>query len=389
MAMSKYGYEVILFTAGNELSKDEIGGLFKHITTGQLDVYQETNLICALIRGLWNFRASKVFIKTLEDTSKEVDTIIHLYGWTKALSSSIVRTAVRSNIPVVCSLFDYLIACPNGAFYNFKKKSNCTLKPLSFACAIQNCDSRSYAHKLWRLLRHFIQKYVGKIPGGVDQYIGCSNLSVSILKPFLPEKSTITFIRNPISIPRSSPVDVDKNDVFIFVGRLSAEKGPLLFAEAAKILGIKAIFIGDGDLRKTLETSYPDFILTGWISHEKISNYMKSARALVFPSVWTEVQGLVVLEAASMGVPAIVPNLAATREMVTPELTGLWFESGDLRDLVKQISKLQNGEFSSLLGINAYNKFWDDPPTIDKHMDQLNSLYRSIFSKKSLKKILK
>lgn len=378
--LSRYGYEVIYFTAGRELSNDEIGGSFKHVTTDQLDVYHEPNFIRAFLRGIWNFKSYKALTKLLDNKKNNSNIVIHLYGWTKALSSSVVRAAASRNIPIVCSLFDYLIPCPNGAFYNFQKKRNCTLKPLSFACVTENCDSKSYHRKLWRVLRHFVQKYIGKIPGGINYFIGCSDLSVSIIKPFIPEKSKIHFIRNPISISKTDLVKVAKNELFIYIGRLSAEKGPLLFAEAAKKIGVKAIFIGDGDLRKNLEDLYPKFTVTGWIDRDEVSEYMRSARALVFPSLWTEVQGLVVHEAASMGIPAVVPDLAATREMVDHEISGLWFKSGDVFDLSKQISRMMDGDYASLLGINAYNNFWNNPPTINSYIADLNTLYASIYS---------
>ena len=65
--LSRYGYEVIYFTAGEELSEDEIRGRFKHVTTGQLDVYNEPNFIRAFFRGIWNFKSYKTLIKLLDD----------------------------------------------------------------------------------------------------------------------------------------------------------------------------------------------------------------------------------------------------------------------------------------------------------------------------------
>jgi len=78
---------------------------------------------------------------TLEDFDSK-NTIVHLHGWTKALSSSVVRECVDKNFSIVCTLHDYFVACPNGGFYNFRTHKICHLHPLSTRCVLENCDSR-------------------------------------------------------------------------------------------------------------------------------------------------------------------------------------------------------------------------------------------------------
>ena len=68
-------------------------------------------------------------------------TIVHVHGWTKSLSSSVVQEALQRDFQIVISLHDYFVACPNGGFYNYKKKHICRLKPLSKACVLSNCDN--------------------------------------------------------------------------------------------------------------------------------------------------------------------------------------------------------------------------------------------------------
>ena len=377
--IKNYGYDVKLLTAGLKPTDSNTQNNFKHISTDQLDVYSEPNTFFAFFRGLWNAKAAKKILDIIEE-SNNPNIIIHLYGWTKALTSSVINAARKKNIIIVCSLFDYFVACPNGGFFNFKKNTVCKLRPLSLACILSNCDSKSYSRKLWRVLRHLIQRYIGGIPGGIFHYIGCSELSASILKPFLPAKSVIHFISNPITTKKSTPIEVAKNNCYIFVGRLSMEKGPLLFAEAAHRIGVKAIFVGDGDCRNEIENKYPNSLVTGWVSSDQVSMYLRSARALVFPSVWVEPQGLVVLEAAAIGIPAIVPNVAAATEVVDDEISGLWFASGDALDLSHKISQLNNDSYLSQLGANAYSSYWANPSTPESYVSKLSALYRSFLS---------
>jgi glycosyltransferase involved in cell wall biosynthesis len=159
---------------------------------------------------------------------------------------------------------------------------------------------------------------------------------------------------------------------------LAFEKGPLLAAEAARRAKRTLRFVGDGYLRGSIEVQYPECEITGWTSTAEVHQQLKTARALVFPSLWYETQGLVVLEAAACGVPAVVADTSAARENVINGETGLWFRGGDLEDLSRKLRMLQNDELVAKLGSAAYSRFWASPPTLVKHVDQLESCYQHV-----------
>ena len=106
---------------------------------------------------------------------------------------------------------------------------------------------------------------------------------------------------------------------------------------------------------------------------------IRRSRALVLPSLWYETQGLVVKEAAAMGIPAIVSDGCAGRDSVEDGVTGLWFSSGNLDDLVEKINILKNDHrIARKLGMNAYKKYWDSPNTIQNHGRDLMNCYNAI-----------
>ena len=63
---------------------------------------------------------------------------------------------------------------------------------------------------------------------------------------------------------------------------------------------------------------------------------MKGARFLVFPSRWYEPFGMVLLEAAAAGVPAIASRIAGVPELVIENKTGLLFDFHKADDLAGQ-----------------------------------------------------
>ena len=379
LALAKLGHKVTVFTAVGPVATElaNIPGL-ETICLGQLEIVDNPSRGQAMVQGVWNFAAEARMRALLADLDRS-ETIVHVHGWTKALSSSVVRAAVSLGFRIVLTLHDYFIACPAGTFYNYPKHKVCHLRPMSAACISSNCDTRNYGHKLWRVGRQWIQGHIGLLPKGVYEYISISDLSEELVRPFLPTAARIHRVRNFIDVPAMSPVDVEANHLITFCGRLSMEKGPLILAECSRDRSIETLFIGDGPLRRHIERVAPQSSCTGWVSPTEATAQLRRSRALVFPSLWYETQGLVVAEAAAIGIPAIVPDTSAAREWVDDGLTGLWFRGGDAQSLAEKITLLrEHPSIAAKLGREAFRRYWQSPATLDAHCQGLLQVYESI-----------
>ena len=376
------GHEVILFTAVGPPSDDAGAPNVRVLCLGQPDVWHDPNKVRAAARSLWNRQAARKMAALLRGLSPAT-TIVHLHSWTKALSSSVVRAAERLGFSVVLTLHDYLAVCPNGTFFQYGAGHSCPLRPLSMACLRTNCDTHSYAHKLVRVGRQVVQRRLGHLtqPGG--DFVTVSTGSEAVFRKFLPPNARFHRVRNFTTAPHDPPVPVQRNGAAVYVGRLSVEKGPELLAESAHRLGVLPIFIGDGDRRGEVERLCPEAEITGWVSPASVREHLRRARVLVFPSLWSETQGLVVAEAAAMGVPALVPDTSVTREWVTDGVTGLWFKGGSVDDLSDKLrAVMADPELAARLGRAAYDAFWTSPPTLERHTERLETVYESILARR-------
>lgn len=376
-ALAKRGHSVTVFAAVPPIDRNLIDANVKVVSLGQYDILRDPNRLRAAIQGIWNFYAVKK-MKELLNTLNPSNTILHLHSWTSALSSSIVPIAIKRGFRIVCTIHDYSLACPVGSFLNHRRNDICHLSPLSFKCIVTNCDRMCYSHKLWRVVRNFIQRYFGLIPKGIKNFIAVSDFSKDIIQPFLPNDAKIYRVDNPIDFTKKEPIEVHKNSAFVFLGRFSKEKGVLLFAKASSILNIEAVFIGAGYLEEEIKSIYPSAKITGWLSRQEVQNMLSRARALVFPSLCYEASSLVVNEALAMGIPAIVSDTCAARDFVEDGVTGFWFKRGNLDDLIKKIEYLQNPETAKIMGQTAYTRYWQNPKTIDKHIRELQECYYDI-----------
>lgn len=331
------GFNVYFFSAVNK-DEENIEGI-KYISTNQNEALREKNKIKGAINGIYNFKAKKEFKKLLDTLDRET-TVIHVHGWTKALSSSVFDVAFKMKFKVVLTLHDYFTACPNGGYFNYKKNEICHLKPLSWKCIKCNCDSRNYGFKLYRVLRQFVQNKIVKLNDRLEHAISISDFSEKILKPTLGKNTKVTRIYNPIDIDENAEkVNPTKNEYYLYVGRISKEKGVDLFCQAITELGYKGIAVGDGDEREKLEKQYPNIEFTGWKDKDEVKEYMKGARALIFPSRWYEGAPLTPLEAMQYGVPILSSSVCSSIEYIDNKEQIFQLNTEDIKDKIFKLNK--------------------------------------------------
>lgn len=129
------------------------------------------------------------------------------------------------------------------------------------------------------------------------------------------------------------------------VGRLTAQKGPLLLIDAMKELvsaGIDArlVLAGDGEMRAIVENRIRETGLgsrveiTGWIDEAEVRRCLREARCLVLPS-FGEGLPVVIMEALAMGRPVISTYIAGIPELIRPGENGWLVPAGDRASLVQ------------------------------------------------------
>jgi glycosyltransferase involved in cell wall biosynthesis len=328
-------------------------------------------------RGWWNSRVDELLDRLAADFSPG-ETIVHVHGWMKALSPSIFSFLNKRGYRFVVTLHDYFIACPNGGFLDYPRVEICRRTALSISCLSCNCDSRSYSQKLWRYGRGLIQNFALQTPERANGFIGVSHFSLEKLEKYIGKDIPRSVVRNPVKIDQGcGTVGGVPGGPLLFVGRLSREKGPVLAAEASKRLGRKIVFVGDGEERKSLEHGYPDAIFEGWQPLSRVTELMTQASCLIFPSLWFETNGLVVLEAIALGLPVIVANETAPTEFVKDGITGRVFKTGDIDDLTAILKELLEGQGIDLARA-AYDWYWSDPWTPENHVKELVAFYQKL-----------
>jgi glycosyltransferase involved in cell wall biosynthesis len=142
---------------------------------------------------------------------------------------------------------------------------------------------------------------------------------------------------------------VDGTPIILFAGKLIERKRPQdLLAAFARIHhhhGAVLLFVGDGELRPSLETAAESLRLdnvrfAGFQNQERITRFYAAADVFALPSTY-ETWGLVINEAMCFSLPIVASRGAgAVRDLVQDGCNGYVFEPGDIDALARALDRL-------------------------------------------------
>jgi glycosyltransferase involved in cell wall biosynthesis len=183
-------------------------------------------------------------------------------------------------------------------------------------------------------------------------------------------------IVKPNFVDFDSPAPVPRSG-FLFVGRLSAEKGIAILAAAANASAATRIRVaGTGPEAARLE-NVENIDALGAVDLQSIQTEMSRATALILPSVCYESFPRTVVEAFASRLPVIASRRGALAELVTEGVTGLLFEPGNADELAKKIQWAQeHPEQMAEMGRNA-RTLYESTYTSEHNYRQLMSIYES------------
>jgi len=136
--------------------------------------------------------------------------------------------------------------------------------------------------------------------------------------------------------------EYNPGDYFIYVGRLSDEKGLMTLLQAIKRNPeLKLKIVGGGpkesDLKRYIELNRIENVeMLGPKYGFELFDLIKYSKAMVVPSEWYENYPMVVIEAMALGKPVVASDLGGLSEMIDHEVTG-WLVPASNVDALKHV----------------------------------------------------
>jgi glycosyltransferase involved in cell wall biosynthesis len=146
----------------------------------------------------------------------------------------------------------------------------------------------------------------------------------------------------------------------VYVGKLIENKGVQILFDALDGLDVRAVVVGFGDYRETLESlAPPGTLFTGALEHRHLVHLLPLCDVAVVPSIFPEAFGMVAAEAAAAGLPPVVADHSGLAEIAAgvaaeypPDRAALTaFPNGDstaLRERLRELFALPADERRAL-----------------------------------------
>jgi glycosyltransferase involved in cell wall biosynthesis len=167
-----------------------------------------------------------------------------------------------------------------------------------------------------------------------------------------PDLRFVGTIPNAIEVEKH-PFSAEKDDYFLFVGRMNPDKGGHTAIEVARRLNARLILAGkvnEGPERtffaEQIEPHLSENVhYRGEVEHDVKLELYRGARCTLFPIHWPEPFGLVMIESLAAGTPVIAFRRGSVPEVVEHGRTGFVVETVDeMVDAARHVGEIDPAE---------------------------------------------
>lgn len=332
-------------------------------------------------RMFWNKKVEAEFSETILQFKPEV---VHLNNIYPLISPAVYKICKKFNVPMMQTIHNYRFP-HKGLFLKNNICAICGSKKTPLLPIFCNYYNNSFIASFIFTLSFFFHSAKGAF-NLIDMYVFPSKITRNYyIKKLRLSLDKATIINHFVEYSDKLMEFKEKKDYFLFVGRLSEEKGIMQLLEIfSRLPNIKLVVIGDGPLKEKVNnySKCKNILIRNFLPSRQVYKYMKDALCTVVPSIWYEVGPLVVLESFASGTPVLVPRFGVFKERVKNGKEGLFFQYNNYEDLQAKILHIWNNKelfqkFNKVVRMEYKNKY-----SAGKHYSSLLKIYKLVAGKK-------
>lgn len=332
---------------------------------------------------LWSTRAARAMAAVVDDFRPDV---VHLHNVYHQLSPSILRPLRLRRIPAVMTVHDYKLVCPSYRLLDGHGPCDACVGagPLLVQPIRRRCKDGSLGASAVLALESSLHRLLGAW-STVARFVAPSRFLADVLVRGGFPADRVVHLPNPVHADAIAPRR-DAGEGFVFVGRLSPEKGvDTAIRAVGRVPGARLTIAGDGPERPALEALAADVApgqvrFAGHVGPGEVAELNRSARAALLPARWHENMPLSVLEAMATSLPVVVSGLGGLPELVRDGVEGLVVPPDDVDALASALCRLDDEPaLSRALGAAARARAVAHHDAAD-HLARLEQLYRGLLA---------
>jgi glycosyltransferase involved in cell wall biosynthesis len=324
-------------------------------------------------RAIWSRNAVRVVRRLVRNQRSD---IVHCHNLFPLLSPAVIAAASAEGAAVVMTLHNYRLLCLPATFLRDGRTCEDCLGRLPWRGVIHRCyrDSAlgsavlASSLALHRATRTF---------GQVTLYLAVGRF---VRDKYLQAGFPASRVAVKPSFVAAAPRREGPGDYFLFLGRLSREKGLGTLLAVWSRSRERLVVAGDGPERALLRDAAPTVDYRGALRADEIPPLLSRARALLLPSLSYEGAPRVVLEAYASGVPVVASGLGGLPELIEDGSSGMLVRPGDVAACAAAVERLTEDAEAERMGEHAW-QLWREHYSPEQGLANLEAAYHVALSR--------
>ena len=322
-----------------------------------------------------NTTSESIILKKINEFKPD---LVHIHNLFYKASPSIIELIKKKKIPIVMTLHNYRLICTGALLMRDNQIcTKCVHQNFPIYSAYYKCFQNSFLKSLLLTLSIGWHKHF-KTWNSVDKFIVLTEFAKTRIL-----NSSLAISKDQIIVKSNSVADFGKinyqrADYFLFIGRISIEKGINVISEAFYNTNHLLEVIGDGPLlHEWKKNASSNISFHGYKDISFVIEKIKLCKALIVSSVCYEGLPTNILEAFSAGTPVICSDIDNLNTIVEDKYNGFHFKTGNSLNLK---DKLNSYQFDKQIAQNA-RKTFEEKYSKQQNISQLISIYNSVIKK--------
>jgi len=325
--LEEHGHKVVTYFRNNGEAKD--GGLWSKIHLAFIAVF-----------SFKTYREIKHIIE------KEKIDVVHVHNTVALISPAAYIAGINMSVPVVQTVHNLRLVCPNGVCYiNDHICENCLKYGLK-ASLVHNCYRNSKLQTMAMAFTIAFQRWIRTY--SYLNYICLTEFNKEKLLTVKQIGEERIYVKPNFTRQESGSLPYEeRKEQIVYAGRLEKIKGLDILLQAWMKLGDKApklIICGSGELEDWCHeyisnNEMMNVEMLGQIDNVEAKKLIGESLAMIYPTQWYEGFPMAVAEAYTMGTPIIASDIGNVGSLVVEGITGMKFKGNSVVNLAKTVEK--------------------------------------------------